>query len=188
MHVMMGLGCSALLMPQVVADDRQEFMGVAYTPNPINGYFVSGKLTLHREVWSANFGTILRRNHVHHDDRNRTNNHPLNLESLTPKEHAMEHVGESVARLVPSQRASTVTFNCIECGKETTKLRRGQNKFCSHQCQNRVWLRRKTDHKISVCEVCSNEYTRRRSLKGKFCSRACYHVAQRAGAVKCRST
>ncbi len=210
MHPIMPIEFSAMMCPQVLDAESQEFMGKVYQKKS-TGYFICGARRLQRIVWSANYGE-LGTNHAHHDDRNKANNHPFNLQGITPSEHGKEHAAETIAKLsvwqksdagqkklkeighktvgqlVPAQRASTLTFNCKECGSETTKLKRGQNKFCSHACQQLDWLRRKTDHEPRTCANCGAEYTQRRAIPSKFCSRGCYYEAQRKGEVKCRST
>jgi len=67
--------------------------------------------------------------HVHHKDREPTNNKPENLESLCTKCHALEH------------KRKVALSTCAVCGMRfIAKSHRNRNKICSAQCA-REWGR-----------------------------------------------
>lgn len=55
------------------------------------GYWKSGKLWLHREVWKASHGEIPPGFYIHHKDHNRSNNNIENLELVNPTDHMAIH-------------------------------------------------------------------------------------------------
>lgn len=100
---------------------------------------VDGKTKLlHRHVAEQQLGRPLAADeHVHHDDENRWNNQPANLEVLPAEEHRKLHADERL--IYPRQKA------CQHCGAMFTPAppKRKLAKTCSPSCANA--MRSKTE-------------------------------------------
>lgn len=74
----------------------------------------NGWIYYHRHVASLKIGRwLLSDEHVHHIDKNETNNNPENLQILSPSEHSiLEH------NLKPKEKK---IYYCINCGKAKSK-------------------------------------------------------------------
>lgn len=102
-----------------------------------NGYVFE-----HILVAEQKYGRKITRNeHVHHKDHNKQNNHPDNLEVLSPEEHNKKHVRKRTGKYVkcvvcqnkfyrkPSQaeKAKCCSLRCV--GLYTAKLLREKGKY-----------------------------------------------------------
>lgn len=140
----------------------QEFMGERYWFRPTRRMFVrqlrgrKARLLSHA-VYSTAHGDVPAGWHVHHVDRDRTNNVLSNLVALSPEDHAAEHRDEQRARgllngprLDRGRRQPRLQelFACLECGTGYWARRAHglkTNKCCSHACHMRAYRRRKND-------------------------------------------
>lgn len=111
------------------------FMDELFYFNTATGKYTNARRTLHEAVWCAAHGVdrVPRNHDVHHSDKNPLNNHPMNLELLTHREHTTEHNS--------SHGTEIGWVICLFCGlrisRPAREVRRGQNKFCSRSCAMR---------------------------------------------------
>jgi hypothetical protein len=148
--------------PVAISPTIQEFRGERYWFRPTRRTFVrqlrgqKARLLSHA-VYSAAHGDIPVGWHIHHIDRDRTNNALSNLEALSPEDHAAEHRdeqrtqgllnGPQLDRGRRKPRPQEL-FTCTECGTEYLARRAHglkTNRCCSHACHMRVYRRRKNN-------------------------------------------
>ena len=130
-----------------------------------NGYWKSGQLWLHREVWKNTHGDIPPKHVIHHKDGDRDNNTLENLELLSFTEHSARHPNveawrKNIAKACEAARHCDYRKNheamskaskkgwekipfykhtCQLCGEEF--LSRGKHsKYCSTKCKNTARL------------------------------------------------
>ena len=78
--------------PKIISETVQEYRGKNYYF--CGKYYQKNGVRLHRLVWKDANGEIPSRCHIHHKDKDRTNNQLSNLECLSFAEHAKEHNDE----------------------------------------------------------------------------------------------
>lgn len=153
----------------------KEFNGVKYKLEK-SGYYrqttnwnsPKNSVRLHQAVWEFYNGPIPQGYYIHHKDGNRANNDILNLELVTPKQHALRHASKerkelsrknlqlaieaarycdyrkdsdaiSKASKLGWERRPYFKHTCQLCGKEfETKTR--SCKYCSTKCKNTARL------------------------------------------------
>ena len=173
--------------PIVLDPLTQYFDGGLYRLWPSERYFSRGGKKLHREVWRVAFGNIPKGSHIHHRDRNASNNALSNLECVEASEHLSQTWRESPkARLAPDKhfteraRAAAADWHRSEEGRlwhrrhmervqSWTKWRRVKKQclFCNNEF---VGVERKTGYSQKYC--CANckaaYYRKRKAAAGKI--------------------
>lgn len=120
---------------------------------------------LARRAWEqANRRKIPEGHHVHHVDRDVTNNDPANLQLMTPSEHALHH------RATEPSRWSA----CQQCGAGfVLPWPYTPQRFCSNRCKSAHRRASGVDDILKSCVRCGTLFLNSRYSKQKFCSRVC---------------
>lgn len=158
-----------------------EYRGVKYKRNP-NGkerthrvYYSaprgSGKVSLHRSIWTDLHGPIPDGFVVHHIDGDPFNNAPENLAAIDRKahaaEHPLDHLGtEEWLDHLAAIRPLASEWHRSEEGREWHK---GHGR--------RTWEGREP-HVDSVCQACGKQF--KSFMPAKVCSKACGERLRRA--------
>jgi|GEM_PF-758225 len=151
---------------EVVDGTHQKFDGVTFTRNS-EGHFVQ-RNSIHRAVWIYYNGCIPEGDyHIHHIDRNKTNNNLENLMLLTNSEHKKLHL-----------KIAKKTFKCEQCGKIFIASDVGTNKFCSAECREKN--RNERDFIEKPCEYCGKKFLSIKRYNIRFCSHSCSTKARYA--------
>lgn len=126
-----------------------DWNGIRWYRNARDGYYRDRTGTLmHHAVWAHEYGPIPDGRHVHHEDHDRANNAPWNLQLLTEDEHRRLHADE---------RRGPRELDDAERSVYSERARDG-------------WTRiQPRDH---VCEQCGNAF-RSRATYVKFCGPTC---------------
>lgn len=64
-----------------------------------------------------------------------------------------------------------VTKTCGICGKEFTRKKKFNSKYCSYECSGKA--KNINSREIRICRQCSNEFEERKKYKRDFCSEKC---------------
>ncbi len=156
-----------------------------------NGYMVrhrpeGGMAYEHRDVWEAAHGPIPRTHHIHHKNKDRSDNRLENLESIEARDHLRMHglTLEGVNRFNNAKaRAPKRMFDCVVCDKHG-ETRHGTQKFCSKGCSLKHfrWLNNAHKYALRVakrikakCCVCQKPFVVTRN--STTCSPKCSHTA-----------
>lgn len=176
------------------------FRGVRYKRNPdgkqrshrvyYNAPRGSGRDTLHRDIWrhAHPSESIPDGWHIHHEDEDPFNNHPVNLALLSHDEHMQVHAGapcsdeqrshlEDIRPLAAAWHSSTegVAWHrehgrrtwdgreyrkcaCNECGKVFRTRHSVEARHCSRACLARMHRREGRDKRTASCLVCGSEF------------------------------
>lgn len=127
----------------------------------------SGKVYVHRYN-AAIAGRQIDGMHVHHRNEIRDDNEIDNLDTLTPNDHAREHVSQNLREYVEGLRVTRLTYRCGQCEVSFTALPSENKKFCSKSCFYESRVVRHT-HTCVVCEKIFESKEKER----KTCSRQC---------------
>lgn len=170
--------CNDAGAPQAVSPTKQLFRGEAYYL--CGFYFQRDGRRLHRVVWEAFNGEIPDGCHIHHRDGDRANNHPSNLELLTPDEHRKEHAPESAERLRYLHSEGKLAHGLTAAAKwHGSDAGRDWHRKHYEQMHEQLHKRRGG---MRQCPVCGSEFE---ALNGRnqYCSRACSSEARRRSGI-----
>lgn len=170
--------------PEYSIVDIVEFGGRKYRRYPnaksesSRKYFVCGRRSLHRDVYSTHFGDIPDGWHVHHMDMNPLNNHPTNLEALPATEHLVEHglsrtpeQLEHHCKVLAQHRHKAYGWHKTEEGRAWHEANR--------QAMREQRLSLPT--KRHVCSVCDRPFeSRSKADVLKYCSGRCRSAERKA--------
>lgn len=148
----------------------QEFNGEFFSLDEKTGYWQHTKTRerMHRYVWKHYYGEIPKGFHIHHLDKDRSNNDISNLAMLSPKAHA------SVHKIIRSEETLTKLRENCEKMRPLTKAWHSSEK-------GREWHKQHFDNmrdklyakKEFVCEHCGKLFESVANGSNRFCSNAC---------------
>lgn len=132
---------------------------------PDAGHIRRGVRALHREIWIDTFGEIPPGHHIHHRDKDTSNNAPENLECVSPLEHKQQHPlsDEQLGRLrdhIDGVRHLAVAWH-----------RSAEGRAWHSEHGKRAWESR--DPVEYVCEYCGKSYVSLHRGTARFCSNNC---------------
>lgn len=142
------------------------------------GYWISTtcpKIRAHVWVWESCNGTIPAGYHVHHKDKNKSNNSIENLEILIPRDHVKKHLSEE-----KRERSRKLMEKVRHLTKEWHASAEGRRWHSEHaiKCSFGKWEKR-----VYECQVCSKNYETSKRSTTKFCSNACKSSYRRRSRV-----
>lgn len=167
-----------------------------YRGNKKNYFFcLANQEYLHRDIWRFYKGPIPDNFHIHHIDKDPSNNHIDNLECISPQDHAKIHypdVKESFIKWHVTRdgkshhsklskntwvKRSPIFRKCSKCFEAFETFNTWTAEFKCKKCQRKYQKRKKyksiCSPKIGKCEICSKTlFQKTKSLK-KFCSNKC---------------
>lgn len=189
-----------MFRPVCISSTKQHFEGVNYYL--CGSYFQNSRIRkrLHQAVYEKNFGEIHKGFHVHHVDKNKTNNNPENLVLINSNEHlSMHHKGvkeregfmqelqEHAKKWHASEKGrewhkvhyesfkdklhEVVEKNCLQCLKPFKAEKKG--KFCSNACKSSHRRESGVDDIEKTCEQCGAIFKSNKYWKTRFCSSKC---------------
>lgn len=149
--------------------DRVKFGGVLFY-RCASGYYYSfngPERALHRLVWEHHNGPIPPDHHIHHRDRNPSNNDITNLECMLGSEHHRMHFREFA---VPgfddeAQKKARVWHSSPE-GREWHR-------------QHAIRVAEGLPSVVMTCAVCGDEFPAKQPNRARFCSKRCKQQALR---------
>jgi hypothetical protein len=100
--------------------------------------------------------------HIHHIDYDRTNNDPLNLEMLTPDEHAKKH-GYLNNFIMAQERARNAAIKKLKTNEMREKMRESMKNSSKHKeamekrKQNEEWREQQAERARHAAKVRTNE-------------------------------
>lgn len=162
--------------------ERVTFEGKTYYRYPdsprrtLRVYFLpyGGGKRLHIAVWESHNGRRVPRGyHVHHKDENPLNNDPLNLEVVTPKEHARRH------HAAMSERGRRMIGNAIAAAPSWHRSKEGRKWHKEHAFKTSN-AREKKDY---VCRHCCRPFKALPFGTVAFCRNACRTAFRKASGV-----
>lgn len=149
----------------------QYFNGIKFTRDDKTGYYRNSTLRkrMHRYVWEYYNGSIPEGYHIHHKDKDKSNNDISNLEAIPFSAHAKIHntekaqlrYGEMVVNLIENAQPKAVEWHKSEEGRQWHKEQYERTKHKLHPEQT------------MVCEMCGKEYVGKVSTENRFCSNKC---------------
>lgn len=152
-----------------------------------NGYMVHRSdphRYMHRDVWTAANGPIPSDHHIHHKNKDRTDNRLENLECIEKHAHMRLHgitfgqINSWAAK--KARRSNERSLECWSCSKEFV-THHWRAKFCSHACAQKYnnWLDglrthviRKEALKTISCRHCGTVFRQNRPFQHS-CSLRC---------------
>lgn len=146
------------------------------------GYFLgknphTGKpIWMHQYVWEFYNGNIPKDYHVHHIDRDRSNNDITNLELIRYTIHLSVHSAESFRLKVAAENLKQYA---VPAAAEWHKSESGR---LWHKQHFEAFMRDKFSEKVElICEYCGNPYQTSVLMKGRsrFCSNNCKSAYRR---------
>lgn len=163
------------------------FNGRTYRLDKRTGYYLASngdggkRKRLHIAVWESHNGAVPKGHHIHHIDRDKTNNEIENLQCLTASENNRVH-----AALMTDERREQLRRNIIENvipkSKEWHKSEEGRAWHREHG--RRCW--EGVEPSEYICTNCGKRYeSRNRYSEGsnRFCSNACKSAYRRKSGV-----
>ena len=149
----------------------QYFNGVKFTRDEKKGYYLNSTLRkrMHRYVWEFYYGEIPEGFHIHHKDKDKTNNDIENLELIPFSAHAKLHnkekaetkYDEIIENLEKNARPKAIEWHQSNKGKQWHKEHFERMKEKLHPEVN------------MVCDMCKKEYQGKISAGNRFCSNKC---------------
>lgn len=130
---------------------------------------------LHRLVYEDNFGPIPNGMHVHHKDGNTGNNSPDNLELLTPKQHAREHITEERIEFWRKNLDEKARHKAAEWHSDPA------NREFHVKIGHLSW--QSFEPTESKCMYCGSLFLNNRRGETKFCSNKCKSAARRKSGI-----
>lgn len=149
----------------------QYFNGVKFTRDDHTGYYLNSsiKKRMHRYVWEYYNGEVPEGYHIHHIDKDKSNNDISNLEAIPFSTHAKMHSIEK-AEIRREAMIENLKENALPKAVEWHKSDAGKQWHKEHY--------ERTKHKLHpketmVCDMCGKEYTGKVSAENRFCSNNC---------------
>lgn len=159
----------------------QYFNGIKFTREEKTGYYRNSTLRkrMHRYVWEYYNGSIPEGYHIHHKDKDKSNNDISNLEAIPFSVHAKIHntenaqlrYDEMVVNLRENAQPKAVEWHKSEDGRQWHKEQYERTKHKLHPEQT------------MVCEMCGKEYVGKQSAENRFCSNKCRAAWRRKSGV-----
>ncbi|MGA0311693.1 MAG: HNH endonuclease [Ilumatobacteraceae bacterium] len=113
------------------------------------------------------------REHVHHENRDRSDNRLENLRVIGIADHAREHhAGRDPSRWD--------LVECAECGTEFERRRLELQAHPDAYCNRACYVRSRRKGKQRACAHCGATFSTIGRPNAKFCGRECYHASRRA--------
>ena len=140
-----------------------------------DGKYYQGEIRLHRAIWEYYNGKIPKGHHIHHIDKDRTNNEISNLEIKEIRLHLSEHSKEMWATEGFKEKMSDHLKDIGELAKEWHSSKEGIKWHKEHG--KKTWVNRKVFKK--KCEVCREEYETYFPNRSRFCHDNCKAKALR---------
>lgn len=165
-----------------MSEKHQIFNGLIFTRDDKTGYYLCSKEIngerprIHRYIWQYYNGEIPNGYHVHHKDKDKSNNTIENLELVECSEHLSIHANE---RDKEEMRVNVVK-NAMPKAKKWHSSEEGL-KWHSEQSKKN-WEKIKAEKgTVKECIVCGKEYTAYFPKRSKYCSNKC-----KAKALRCK--
>jgi hypothetical protein len=188
---------------------RQSHFNREFYQDNKKGYWISidyPRIRAHRWVWINNHGNIPKGYHIHHKDKDKSNNDISNLELIEASKHLRDHMtlerrkkaSEWAAKIRPLTKKwhnseegiawhkyHALKFNFgkwdfknINCKvcKINFTPKTHHQEFCSNNCKSQ-WRRLSgLDDIKRICEGCKNEFTANKYTKTRFCTKKCRYI------------
>ncbi len=140
-------------------------------------YYQSGDKTqpirsLHRRIWTENFGSIPDGYEVHHKNNDWTDNSLSNLECLPSLVHQRNHMLE---RFQDDAYREANKLNLAKA-QEAAKAWHATEEGLAWHSQNGLEAWQKRMPVKASCSICGKEYETYFASRSRFCSRACEQV------------
>ena len=159
--------------PKIISETIQKYKGKNYYF--CGNYYQKNGVRLHRLVWQDANGEIPKNCHIHHKDKDKTNNQLSNLECLSFVEHAKEHNDEIKKEIGRKNIKKAQEF--AKLWHKSNDGKKWHKKHWEENCKEIF-----TKKEISKnCQNCSKEYftTKTCQNKSKFCGNNCKASALR---------
>lgn len=188
----------------------QYFNGLRFTRDDSTGYYLCAtknkdgkRQRMHIYVWEHYNGKVPDGYHVHHMDKDKSNNNINNLELLTEFEHLSLHGREradlSRENILKYGTPKAAEWHGSKEGREWHKKHyekmkkrlyqkqeytcqvcgkkfvstKTGSKFCSNNCKAAFRRKSGIDNETRKCIFCGKEFTCNKYSKQKYCSRDC---------------
>lgn len=159
----------------------QYFNGVKFTMDDKTGYYLNSSIRkrMHRYVWEYYNGEIPEGYHIHHKDKDKSNNDISNLELIPFSAHAKLHSvetakrkhNEMVVNLRENALPKAVEWHGSDEGKQWHKEHFERMKDKLHP------------EEMMTCEMCGKEYIGKVSAENRFCSNKCKSAWRRQSGI-----
>lgn len=158
---------------------HQEYFGRKFYKDHTTGYWISTnepKIRAHRWVWINIHGKIPKGYHIHHKNKDKSDNRIKNLELLERSRHLSIHSLEPCnversRKWMDEIRPLTKEWHRSEEGRTWHKLHAIKNKFG------------KNDPKNYLCQCCGTSFESTKISRTYFCSNACKSKFRRDSGV-----
>lgn len=132
--------------------------------------------SLHRQIWTDNFGKPAKGFVVHHKDGNPLNNVLSNLELLSSSEHSKQHMEELFQKQEYRKRA----IKNLKLGREKADAwhRGEEHRKLAKKWAKKSWENKKTYSKKCILLECQKIYQTYFPARSKFCSTKCKERAR----------
>lgn len=150
---------------------HQYHNGVKFTRDKKTGYFLNSTIRkrIHRFVWESYYGEIPKGYHIHHIDKDKTNNDISNLAAVLCSEHISIH-GKERVKTMHDVMTKNLKENALPKAIEWHKSNKGKQWHKKHYDSMGSKIHQK---ETMVCEMCGGEYVGTVNGQNKFCSNKC---------------
>lgn len=150
----------------------QYFDGLKFTRDEKTGYYLNSTIRkrLHRYVWEYYNGEIPEGYHIHHINKDKSNNDISNLQLIKGEDHVTFHGLE---------RGETQYDAIIEnlnknARPKANEWHGSEEGHLWHKKQYNKHLKKWIDKRVKqICEQCGNEFETIDNKKARFCSNKC---------------
>lgn len=154
-----------------MAEKYQYFNGVRFVRDDKTGYYggyTNGrKIRMHRYVWEFYNGEIPKGYHIHHIDRDKSNNDISNLQIMSTKEHCELHSNENVANNYDAIKENMDNIRPLASEWHGSEEGHEWHKQHYESMRDKLYVR-----EDMVCEFCG-EHFEGLPNHSKFCSNKC---------------
>ncbi|SFV61158.1 hypothetical protein MNB_SUP05-5-919 [hydrothermal vent metagenome] len=133
---------------------------------------------MHREVWEHNNGKIPTGYHIHHKDKNKSNNDISNLELVEGKKHLSEHGKEWHKN--NKEKSTQHIKEIVQKAKKWHKSKDGREWHKKHYENVKHKLHEK---EIKKCKCCKQEFEGTKGNSNIYCSNKCKSKARRDSGI-----